>query len=170
MRTVPNAIASHLMSPTRLIHAQTGDGLTWSTMSWAKTCDACHRPCHDVCHGALHSAHELSQDTWATGAMTRATRPCMVPTSWAKTRDACHHLCHGALHDAHKSSQDTWRVPRGLAWCPWAEPRHVTCATAYAMTCVTGPCLVPTSRAKTRHACHCPCHDACHEALLGLNI
>ena len=81
--------------------------------------------------------------------------------------------CHEGLHGAHKSSQDTWhvsspvpwRVPQGLAWCPRVESRHVTHATARAMTCATGPCLVPKSQAKTRDVCHRLCHDADHEAL-----
>ena len=69
---------------------------------------------------------------------THATGPCLVPTSWAKKWDACHHLCHdvchGALHSAREPTQDTRPVPRGLAWCPWAEPRHVTRVTSRATT------------------------------------
>ena len=146
--------------------------------SRAKTRDACQHPCLYTCHGALPGAREPSQDTWcaprglawssrvepwhatrATApAMTRATGPCMVPTSRAKTRDAfhcsCHDACHGALHGAHEPSQDTGRMPRGLAWCPRAELRHETRATACAMTCATGPCIVPASQPKTRYPCH----------------
>ena len=58
-------------------------------------------------------------------------------------------------------------MPRALAWCPWAELRHVTRATTYAMTRATTPCMVPTGRAKRHHACHSPCHDMCHDSLHG---
>ena len=96
-------------------------------------------------------------------ASTRATGPCLVPASQAKTHDAR----HGALHGPHESSHDIrrvpprlqWHVPRGLAWCPLAEPRRGMHSTARAMTRATGPCMVPTSRAKTQDACHLPCHD-----------
>ena len=139
--------------------------------------------------------HELSQDMWrvpppvpwrvprgltwcpqvesrhvmrATArAMKRVTGPCIVPTSRAKTREP----------------PVPWHVPWGLAWCPRVEPRHGTvpppvpwhvprglawCAQVESrhMTRATRPCLVPTSRAKTRHICHRLCYDVCHEALL----
>ena len=67
------------------------------------------------------------------------------------------------LYGAQEPSLETGRmpplVPWGLAWCPRAEPRHVTRANIRALMRATGPCLVPMSRAKTRDACHLPCHD-----------
>ena len=64
------------------------------------------------CHGALLGAREPSQG---------GTRPCMVP--------------------AREPSQDTRRVPCGLAWCPRAEPRHMTRATSCATTATIINCL-----------------------------
>ncbi|RVW13956.1 hypothetical protein CK203_117738, partial [Vitis vinifera] len=100
----------------------------------------------DACHGALLGAREPSQggtrpcmvppepSQGATGPCMvparepsqGATGPCLVPASQAKTRDAC----HVALLGAHEPSQDTRRVPCGVAWCPSAEPRHMTRATS----------------------------------------
>ena len=72
--------------------------------------------------------------------------------------------CHEGLHGAHKSSQDTWhvpspvpwRVPQGLAWCPRAESRHVTHATARAMMLTTRPCMCPWAEPR-----HVMCATSC---------
>ena len=122
----------------------------------AKTGNTCHFPCHDTCHGPLHSSMGL--------AMTHDS--CHLP---------CHDTCHRPLHGAHKLSQDTWHMPAPipwcvswpLAWCPRTEQRHVTRSTACAMMHAMGPCMVPTSLAKTRDTCHRLCPDACHNPLHG---
>ena len=67
---------------------------------------------------------------WATHviayAMMRATGPCMVPMSRAKTQNACNHpchdACHRALHGACESSQDTQPMPPPV---PWRVPLHL---------------------------------------------
>ena len=92
------------------------------------------------------------------------------PASQAKTRDTCDGALLGAcepsqggtgpcLVPAREPSRDMWRVPRGLAWCPRAKPRHATRAM--------WPCLVPTSRAKTHDACHLPCHGSYNDPRYG---
>ena len=95
-----------------------------------------------------------------------ATGPCLVPASQAKTRDAC----HVALLGAHEPSQDTRRVPCGLAWCPRAEPRHMTRATSRAteatmtldmvLEAVLGHVTHAMMRATARGTTCLACHDA----------
>ena len=140
-------------------------GLAWCPpVSQAKT--------RDACHGALLGAREPSQGGTrpcmvpAREPSQGATGPCLVPASQAKTRDAC----HVALLGAHEPSQDTRRVPCGLAWCPRAEPRHMTRATSRAteatmtldmvLEAVLGHVTHAMMRATARGTTCLACHDA----------
>ena len=75
----------------------------------------------------------------------RAMRPCLVPKSQAKTRDACHCPCHDADHKA-------LHVPTSRA--KTRDVCHLLCHDNY-----NDPRHGARGCARTR----APCHDACHD-------
>ncbi|RVX00337.1 hypothetical protein CK203_024655 [Vitis vinifera] len=161
-------------SLARCVHSQ---GYYWPTMkkdatTYVKKCDKCQSgtPVRRSCLEEIHARCMNYFSNWVevevyasikdkdvtkfvgrTSFSALKKRLEQAKGKWVEALPG--HSCHDACH--------------GHCIVPASEPRHVTCATARAMMHATGPCLVPTIRAKTRDAFHRPCHDACHGALLS---